>query len=274
MILPSLNAAHGYAHLYIAPHLDDAVLSCGGRITLQREAGERVLVVTICAGTPAPDADLSPFARYLHGAWALGDDPVARRREEDRAALDVLGCDGLHLDQLDAPYRLPQYSERNAVFGLPVPGDPLLAAVQAIVEQLHQQQPEAIIYPPLGVGNHVDHQHVCAVGMALSDAGADVLWYEDAPYAAKEPSAIERRLRALPHHFAPHVISIDGVLQRKLHAIRCYASQLGELFPAVPMEQVMTVYASAVANGEGYGERVWQRSEASGRRIIGQREGS
>src|SRR3712207_2574975 len=102
MLLPSLRDAQQYAHVYIPPHLDDAVLSCGGRIALQCDGGARVLVVTICAGSAPHDAELSPFARHLHHAWALGDDPIAKRREEDVAALGVLGCDGLHLEQLDA----------------------------------------------------------------------------------------------------------------------------------------------------------------------------
>jgi LmbE family N-acetylglucosaminyl deacetylase len=260
MLLPSLNAAHGYPQIYIAPHLDDVVLSCGGRIALQRDAAERVLVVTICAGSPAADADLSPFAHYLHGAWALGDDPVAQRRAEDAAALKVLRCDGLHLAHLDAPYRQPEYGERGAVFGTPAPGDPLLPTAQSILHQLHQQQPTARVYVPLGIGNHVDHQLVYAAGVALHDTGGDVVWYEDAPYAAKQPEAISARLESLPEHLDPDMVEIEPVLERKLRAIRCYASQLVELFGTTPMEQIMTEYAAAVAGHTGgYGERVWRR---------------
>ena len=52
-------------HVYLSPHLDDAVLSCGGMIHRQAQAGERVVVVTVCAGDPPP-GPLSDFARSLH----------------------------------------------------------------------------------------------------------------------------------------------------------------------------------------------------------------
>ena len=259
MLLPSLEAAQTYDHLYIAPHLDDAVLSCGGRIALQREAGESVLIVTICAGIPQTDDKPPAFVRHLHQAWALGDDPIVQRRAEDVAALAVLNCDGIHLDQLDAPYRLPQYGERNAVFGSPAHDDPLLRAVRSTLQQLHQQQPHARFYLPFGVGNHVDHLLVYAAGMALHDAGVDVMWYEDAPYAATQPAAIAVRLDAVQKHVIPEVLVIERVLEHKLQAIHCYASQFGELFGTAPMEQVMSEYAATVMNGKGYGERVWRR---------------
>lgn len=259
MLLPSIHHAADYAHVYVAPHLDDAALSCGGRIARQCEAGERVLVVTLCAGSPPPGVVLSPFAQYLHGAWALGDDPMAQRRREDAAALTVLGCDGLQLNQLDAPYRVAQYGEGDNWRGTPVPNDLLLFAALESMQQLWQQQPHARLYVPLGVGNHVDHQLVCTAGLALHAAGAEVVWYEDAPYVAKDPQAITARLHALPEGFVPEVVEINAVVERKLAAICCYASQMKELFGDQAMKQVMTRYAAAVANNDGFGERVWHR---------------
>ncbi|HEY0738590.1 MAG TPA: PIG-L family deacetylase [Herpetosiphonaceae bacterium] len=263
MLIESLAAARDYEHVYIAPHLDDAVLSCGGRIALQRAAGESVLVVTICAGSPGAGAELSPFAQYLHDAWSLGDDPIARRREEDRRALAVLGCDVLHLDLLDAPYRVTAYGERDAVFGVVAANDPLADELPAILAQLRAQQPQARFYVPLGVGSHVDHQLVCAAGIDLQEQGANLAWYEDAPYAAKRPLAVAERLAALAARFVPETIAIDAVLERKLAAIREYGSQLSELFGAASMEQVMTDYAAAIGDGQHSGERIWNRQRAS-----------
>jgi LmbE family N-acetylglucosaminyl deacetylase len=138
-----------------------------------------------------------------------------------------------------------------------VPNDPLLAAARSIIDQLGRQQPGAQIYVPLGVGNHVDHQLVCAAGRAAHDAGVNVVWYEDAPYAAKDPAAVDARLQALADQFVPDVALIGAVLQRKLGAIRAYASQLGELFGARSSDDVMTTYAAAI--NPRYGERAWRR---------------
>lgn len=262
MLIESLVAARDYEHVYIAPHLDDAVLSCGARITLQIAAGQSALVVTICAGSPGAGAELSPFAHYLHDAWSLGDDPIARRREEDQRALAVLGCDGLHLDLLDAPYRVAAYGERDAVFGAVAANDPLAEALPAILAQLRAQQPQARFYVPLGVGSHVDHQLVCAAGIDLHNQGVNVAWYEDAPYAAKQPQAVAARLAALPNRFVPETIAIDAVLERKLVAIHEYGSQLTELFGTAVMEQVMTDYAAAIGDGQHVGERIWHHERA------------
>lgn len=258
MLLPSLEAAHSYDHVYIAPHLDDAALSCGGQIAQAVAVGARVLVVTLCAGSPPADAALTPFARYLHSAWALGDDPIVQRRAEDAQALALLGCDALQLDQLDAPYRVAAYGEPDAWRGAVVADDPLIAASRRILDQLHAQQPSAPLYVPLGVGGHVDHQIVCAAGLALSAAGATVRWYEDAPYAAKAPAAIQARLDQLAQPLIPEIVALT-MLDRKLAAIRAYASQMSELFGDAEMAEVMTGYATTVAGASGaYAERLWR----------------
>ena len=72
--------------LYLSPHLDDAVYSCGGLIYQQTQAGQRVLVMTTCAGLP-PSGPLSPFAEALHTRWQVSaTNAVTTRRTEDHAA--------------------------------------------------------------------------------------------------------------------------------------------------------------------------------------------
>lgn len=257
MLIPSIDAARNYDHIVVAPHLDDAALSCGGLIAQLVDAGARVLTLTICAGSPPPAAALSPFAQYLHAAWALGDDPIAERRAEDEAALQILGCDGLHLAELDAPYRVAAYGEGDGWRGNVDPADPLIAATRAILARLYDQQPGSRLYVPLGVGNHVDHQIVCAAGFKLAERGADVRWYEDAPYAAKDPHAIGWRQNAIRTPMTPEIILIDNVLNRKLDAIAAYRSQLRELFGDLDWCDLMTAYARSIGGGRA-AERVWR----------------
>lgn len=257
MLLDALDAARDYAHIYIAPHLDDAVLSCGGQIAQHIAAGSRVLVVTLCAASPTAGTRLTPYAEHLERTYALGADPTAGRRDEDMRALAILGCDGLHLDQFDAPYRLDAYGTRGAVFAPPVVDDPLEPATIQILNQLLAQQSQARLYLPLGVGSHVDHLVVYAAGLAVHKQGGNIVWYEDAPYAV-DPELVTQRLAMLPDAFEPVVVQIGPVLGRKLEAIAAYRSQIGKLFkdPNHPMEQVMTEYAAAVAGGQ-FGERLW-----------------
>ena len=68
----------------VSPHLDDAVLSCGGILALAARRRERSVVVTV----------------FTEGA------DHERRRAEDREALAIVGAEPLHLRLLDAPDRL------------------------------------------------------------------------------------------------------------------------------------------------------------------------
>ena len=63
-----------YRHVYLAPHYDDAALSCGGMIHHQAQAGQPVLVVTVCAAPPDSTERLSPLAEIQHRQW---DQPTA-----------------------------------------------------------------------------------------------------------------------------------------------------------------------------------------------------
>ncbi|HOU40916.1 MAG TPA: PIG-L family deacetylase [Promineifilum sp.] len=58
-----------YDHLYLSPHFDDAILSCGGQIARHTAAGQSVLVVTITGGDP-PDNPPSDTVAMLHRRWA------------------------------------------------------------------------------------------------------------------------------------------------------------------------------------------------------------
>lgn len=249
-----------YAHVYLSPHLDDAALSCGGAIAAQLAAGERVLVVTISTASPPPAGPFSALAQELHSNWGLAaDQAVAARLVEEREAMQRLGVDYYWLGRLDAIYRYPEaYHTREALFSSPAPNDPLFIDLHTFFGALRERVPGATFYAPLGVGSHVDHLLTHAASrIAL---GAAVRFYEDLPYAANEPGALDARMRQLNEPASPTAISIDATLAQKLHAVHAYASQLKELFGGPDaMEQTMTDYAASVAPpGKRYGERVWQ----------------
>ncbi|MRR32548.1 PIG-L family deacetylase, partial [bacterium] len=90
--------------IYLSPHLDDAVLSCGGMIAEQASGGDSIQIWTICAGAP-PAGRLSPFARKLHQRWGTGRDAIKVRRLEDRAACQRLGAVSRHFPIPDCIYR-------------------------------------------------------------------------------------------------------------------------------------------------------------------------
>lgn len=272
MVLNDLGQLHGgYRHVYLAPHLDDAALSCGGMIAQQAEAGEPVLVVTLCTAAP-PGGPYSPLAEEFHREWRLTPAAVmATRQAEERAALDTLGADGFWADLLDAIYRYPAaYHSRAALFGQPAADDPLLPAARELVASLRERLPEARFYAPLGVGSHVDH--LITRRAALERGGPALGLYEDFPYAARE-GALERQLAALGGGLQARATPIAAALARKVAAIHAYASQLPELASSqlgrpAPDGEAPAIFAAVVADyaRQVGGERVWylpERSSAS-----------
>lgn len=215
--------------VYLAPHLDDAVYSCGGQIFGQAQAGEQVVVLTVCAGPP-PDGDLSPFAQALHAAWGLAAEQVVpMRRAEDQAACALLGAKAVHWEVPDAIYRRdahgrPRYPDGEALFG------PLHDEETALVHDLAARlrawlSPTARLVCPLAIGNHVDHQ---LTRRAAEASGRVTHYYADFPYAARQAGAMEAvrqgwRMAAPPP-------SADRALHAWLEAIRTYVSQFGSFW--------------------------------------------
>ncbi|HEU5015457.1 MAG TPA: PIG-L family deacetylase [Roseiflexaceae bacterium] len=247
-----------YQHVYLSPHMDDAALSCGGRILQQRSHGERVLVVTLCSGVPAADTNFSALAQEFHAIWQLSpQEAIAARLREEQAALEILDADHCLADMLDAIYRFPEaYNSRESLFNKPHSGDPLFDQVSKLIAALRQRMPDALMYVPLGVGQHVDH--LITYRAARACAGGRMAFYEDFPYVT-QPGAFKQRMAELHAAFQPDTIAIDPYLQAKIAAVHTYPSQLDELFGgADAMEQSVTAYAHAIhPAGSAYGERVW-----------------
>ena len=249
--------------LYLSPHLDDAVLSCGGLICRQVHEGTRVLVVTIFAGTP-PHAVLSPFAAEMHARWRITADPVAVRREEDRRAMEVLRADYVHLEYPDAIYRSEvdsfRYVSDEDLFGSLHPSDAaLVPSVAASIAGTCSLQ-DTMIYAPLAVGNHVDHQLGRDVVLTLDVSPSQVVFYEDFPYA-EDPGKVTKAVETLgAGMLEPLPQQFDEVcLGAKTRAISAYRSQMATLFGTnVEMAIQVRDHARAFAPGQRFGERFWR----------------
>jgi lipid II:glycine glycyltransferase (peptidoglycan interpeptide bridge formation enzyme)/LmbE family N-acetylglucosaminyl deacetylase len=242
-----------YQHVYLSPHFDDAALSLGGTLARQSAAGERALVVTVCSAPPS--GPLNPFAAHLHERWGGAADPISVRRGEDEAAVSLLGADLLWLDELDAIYRDSAYASVEAIFAAPAPGDPLPAALARHLTRLRRHLPQATWYAPLAIGNHVDHQITRQAALeTLQDA--DLLWYEDLPYAARQDAVADHIRQRLPG-YRPLTLDIERTLPAKLGAIAAYASQMVELFgDEAAMEAEIGGYARQISPAGA--ERLWQ----------------
>lgn len=246
-------------HLFVAPHLDDVALSCGGLVARLARAGgrngERALIATACTADAPAGAALSDAARHEHAQWRLGDQPYAARREEDVQACAALGAEAVHLGLLDAIYRAgadgaPLYT-RNFMDGVAHPED-LGVFLDALKAQLQPLVAGARwVYAPLTLGGHVDHILVRRAIEALTPPSA-LRYYEDYPYAEKAGD-IERAPQAAGLRWE-RVALAPADADARIDAVARYTSQLPILFgsAAVMPERVRGYIAQAG------GERYWR----------------
>jgi hypothetical protein len=121
------------------------------------------------------------------------------------------------------------------------------------------------------VGKHVDHQIVHLAGQALADAGWDVWFYEDIPYALK-PMALDARLAEMrPATQLEPVARIPARMawDQKIDAILRYPSQLETVFQQYvgvgttreEISQALAAYAARAGDGIE-AERFWRLSRA------------
>ena len=216
----------------------------------QTQAGERVIVVTVCAGDP-PSGPLSDYALEHHQRWETPGDAVAARRAEDMTALKILGAEAVHLAIPDCLYRTDPasgqhlYTSREALFGAVHPAEAALTQTIArkIAGLLRDAQPHGF-YIPLGIGHHVDHQ---LARRAAESSGGVFAYFEDYPYAAREPgTTAEAAGRAL----VPEIIPLtEADLIVKVRAIAAYTSQISTFWGSLSeMEAAVRAFA----------ERMWR----------------
>lgn len=195
--------------LVVSPHLDDAVLSCGDILSARPAA----TVVTVFAGTP-PDPDVLTDWDGASGFSSAGQ-AMQSRRQEDRAALRVLGATPVWLDFLDSQY-----------------GDspPASVVASALSEVLDARRPAAVLYPA-GLF-HSDHVLVHKALLQIAPSYPQMTWlmYEEASYRCVA-GLLQGRLQALLNEGwqATPVPDSSSQGQGKRAALQCYASQLQAL---------------------------------------------
>ena len=188
--------------IYVSPHLDDAVLSLGGLIWEQTNAGFDVSVWTVCAGDPPP-GELSSFAASLHERWGVGEDAIEKRRNEDIISCTRVGANYYHFDVPDCIYRLS-----------PKTGEYLYASEKALWTAIHPEESQLInklgrrlqeklpvnsnLVCPLGIGSHVDHKlTVAVIRSALEKMGEgvkpQVYYYAEYPYVLDNAAKIDEK---------------------------------------------------------------------------------
>jgi LmbE family N-acetylglucosaminyl deacetylase len=255
--LATLSIRHHYDAIFLSPHLDDAALSCGGYIKHLTQSGKTALIVSVTAGDP-PDTQLSPFAKRLHLRWQLAVNDAAERRFEDKDACTILGADWLHWNISDCIYRRhsesgePLYASEEAIFGHVDETEAYL--VNNICEYMVSLPAFDLVYSPLAIGNHVDHQ-LTRLAAELWIGQKSLRYFEDFPYSRKE-SAVLTALGDVDQWKSATMKLDPSSIESKIEAIACYKSQVSTFFSD---EQDLRRQVTGRIEELG-GERYWERS--------------
>jgi LmbE family N-acetylglucosaminyl deacetylase len=213
--------------IFISPHFDDAVLSCGGLIFEQTRKGLPVEIWTICAGD-APPGETSPQIQYCHFMWGTqtAEETVALRREEDYAAAAIVGAETCHFSIPDCIYRRSSDGELLYIEGVFGPRHPQETGLeQEIAEVLREEiRPGDTLICPLTVGGHLDHN---LTREAVEQLSLPIHYYADIPYLLNHPDALEPVTKGMTEELFP--ISKAG-LETWLNGIAAYRSQMKMLF--------------------------------------------
>jgi LmbE family N-acetylglucosaminyl deacetylase len=213
--------------IYISPHFDDAVLSCGGLIWKQAQKGIPVEIWSVCAGD-APPGPLSPLATECHLQWGIKSvkDLVAARRAENLEAAHLLGAETVDFSIPDCIYRRSPIGELLYPEDLFVPVRPdeneldeNIAA--ALISEL---QPDDRIVSPLAIGGHPDH---VLTRLAAERLDRPISYYADIPYHFTHPEMLVPATTGLMETRYP--IPKKGLLAWQ-NGIVAYASQILMLF--------------------------------------------
>lgn len=259
------------AHLFLSPHLDDAILSCGGVIHQLTRSGERVIIVTAMGGEPQEPLPESPVVRMIRVRWNSDDFPFRARRAEDAAAAHQLRAQVYHLPLTEAAFRGAANGMGGWIALYPDYASPFQSIHETddarlfLFEMRLPFAEVAVIYAPLGVDEHVDHRLTREWALVLTGANdaPTLKFYEEYPQS-RSSSALQRALAFHRRHLptltleAEILALADADCAAKFRAMSCYQSHLHVLWNDwVEMERLTRDYMQSVGDGTP-AERFWR----------------
>ncbi len=260
------------AHLFISPHLDDAILSCGATIAQLTRHGEHVLILTTMAGEPPEGLPSTPFIDAICARFTSGRNQIRQRRVEDARAAQQVGAQIYHLPIFECVFRtardgqgvrVPLYGKPNSPYEILCPDDD---APISLMECKCPLSEVSMIYAPLCADNHVDHRIACNWALALTRGGTatPLRLYEEYPAAALNNHAKARRaLRYYAELQPPYRLNAvmpplsSADIDAKIRALKEYNSHIKVLWrDETAMESAVRGYLSATGSGSPT-ERFW-----------------
>ena len=238
-ILPASGPPSRGPHVVVVePHMDDAILSIGGRL-LKRSGQQRTTILSITRW--------SPFTSYLLGGRAdfcdLKTVTELRTAESQIAARLCRGTframdEGEVMVQAGVPVRpdtLPVVFKNIGAWAVFGPTEHELAALTDRLHSLLEVLAPNELWIPMGLGSHYDHvrtRQACLNVLNRSPGqfrSVHVFLYDDLPYARwfpKHSDNIAAVLKRAGAELDPGTEDIADVFDEKMDVLSVYASQL------------------------------------------------
>ena len=233
--LATLIKKNNYHCLFLSPHADDVILSCGS--LLSRLVGKTdITVLTVFTKAHEKPYTLSAkqFMKYSNNfadAQALYDVRV----EEDKNAFARLGITPINLGFEDALFRrkkhrtflgkfLPEFDHIYPTYRWHILKK--IASDDSAISELTKQLPtyvkkNTLVFAPFGLGNHADHKVVRLVSEKLFD---NLILYSDFPYNIRLNTYGQT-----PKAYTRYEVPVDKKKKDKL--LHLYETQYRGLFP-------------------------------------------
>jgi LmbE family N-acetylglucosaminyl deacetylase len=268
---PQPSSLQGSKILVVEPHPDDAALSVGGALLLERTNSAKT-ILSVCSRSNS--TSYMALGRDYFDASTITE----LRHQESLLAAKFLNATYHNLGQPDIPlryidadrYTLENLAEVRAAAGgymhMPPPNS-LIEEVAALLWTTVQPIEPDEIWFPVGVGNHFDHRltrdaclHMIATHWDVLSS-KQLLLYEDLPYAWEDPQSAYKLTDLLSRHGAKierTPVDITSVFEEKINCLKIYASQwkVSALRP-----KIEECARQALADRRGYGESLWKLRE-------------
>ncbi len=239
--------------VFISPHFDDAILSCGGLLS---ELSGKTDITIINVFTKAHKKPYTLSARkFLKNSGNQSDAILLydTRCTEDKNALSQLRVKIINLGLEDALFRRKKQSSLlgklipEVIHIYPTYRWHILKAISStdyapkILKKILKKysKKDVLFFAPSGIGNHADHQIIRRVSEELFD---DLILYSDFPYNIREKVSSQKTKEN------QQIYTLMPNLFKKSRLIKLYKTQFAGLFPNGRIPKHNEIYS--IAKGE------------------------
>ncbi len=176
---------HDMRHIFLSPHMDDAVLSAGNYMLQLLKNRKEIMTIAVFTSFGSRPISLNAQIYLIKSGFFSLHSFAKKRKEEDINAMRFLHTPYTHLDYIDGAFR--KTTKGTHIYPT---FRKLFSGIITHEDEKHMQtwrrkimsfcKKTDIIYAPLGIGNHADHIIVNRIAQTLPNK---IYFWLDQPYA-------------------------------------------------------------------------------------------